>query len=139
MIGRPASDVSMGQRRLALVWDRLVLPDGRTVLLPEVPSQDSRGAAGLGASVNNHTGRTLVNAALLTLIGAGPALAQPNRGGWGNPSVGDVLAAETARQSAQVGNEVIRRGMDVRPTLSLPQGAEISVLLTADLELPAYR
>ena len=141
LLGRPAGGAVMGQRRLRLVWDRLVMPDGRTVLLPEIPSQDASGAAAHAARVDNHTGALMRSALLLSLVGSAAQLSQPQQSAtWGQaPSVGQTMAGAAGAQLAQTSGEMIRRGMDVRPTLSLPQGTQLNVLLTADLALEPYR
>ena len=141
LIGRPSGAVAMGQRRLSLVWDRLVMPDGRTVLLPEIPSQDATGASAHAAEVDSHTGSVMRSALLLSLVGSAAQLSQPQQSAtWGQaPSVGQTVAGAAGAQLAQTSGEMIRRGMDIRPTLSLRQGMQLNILLTADLALDPYR
>lgn len=141
LLGRPAGSTVMGQQRLSLVWDRLVLPDGRTVLLPDMESQDAAGAGGLEAAVDHRTGSVLRSAVLLSLVGAGAQLSQPQQSAsFGQaPSAGQVAAGALGQQLGTVSAEMIRRGMDLRPTLSLEAGERVDVLLTADLPLEPYR
>jgi type IV secretory pathway VirB10-like protein len=140
LLGHPVGGAVLGQRRLSLVWERLLLPDGRTVVLPGVPSQDATGAAGVAARVDNHTGSVLRSALLLSAVGAGAQLSQPQQSAtYGQAlSVGQTMAAAAGQELTQVSGEMIRRGLDVRPTLSLPQGTRLQVLLTGDLALEPF-
>jgi type IV secretion system protein VirB10 len=77
LIGRYDSQVAFGQRRVLLVWTRLILPDTSSIALDKLPGIDPAGYAGLEDGVDWHWGRVLASAALSTLLGAGAELAAP--------------------------------------------------------------
>jgi type IV secretory pathway VirB10-like protein len=138
LIGTYDSDVSSNQRRLFVAWTRLIFPDGRSIALPGLETKDRSGAGGVADQVETHRRRKLGTAALLSLIGAGVQLAQPN-GGYGAfgavPSVGQVAAGAVGQQLAQVTTEMLRKQMDVQPTIRIRQGMPFHVFLRSDLAI----
>jgi type IV secretory pathway VirB10-like protein len=143
LIGTYDSDVSSNQRRLFVAWTRMIFPDGRSLALPGLETKDRSGAGGVTDRVEQHRKRTFGTAALLSLIGAGAQLAQPN-GGYGPmgayPSAGQVAAGAAGQQLAQVATEMLRKQMDVQPTIRIRQGMPFQVFLRTDLVFPSpYR
>jgi type IV secretion system protein VirB10 len=49
-----------------LAWDRLIMPDGRSILLDRQPGADTRGFAGLQDGTNYHWGSMLKAAQVST-------------------------------------------------------------------------
>ncbi|MDB5971182.1 MAG: conjugal transfer protein TrbI [Hydrocarboniphaga sp.] len=138
LIGRYDSQVAFGQRRVLLVWTRLILPDASSIPLDKLPGVDPAGYAGLEDGVDWHWDRILAGAALSTLLGVGAELAAPDRGG----SDGRVIVA--TRDSAQetiseVGQEITRRNLSVQPTLTIRPGFPMRVMVSKDLVLRPYQ
>lgn len=138
MIGRYDSQVSFGQRRVLLVWTRLILPDTSSIALDRLPGIDPAGYAGLEDGVDWHWDRIFAGAALSTLLGVGAELAAPQRGG----SDGQVVVA--TRQSVQdsvneVGKEVTKKNLDVQPTLTIRPGFQLRVMVSKDMILRPYQ
>lgn len=138
LIGRYDSQVSFGQRRVLLVWTRLILPDTSSISLDRLPGIDPAGYAGLEDGVDWHWDRILAGAALSTLLGVGAELAAPNNSG----STGSVTVA--VRQSAQdtvnqVGQEITKRNVSIQPTLTIRPGFPMRVMVNKDLILRPYQ
>jgi type IV secretory pathway VirB10-like protein len=138
LIGRYDSQVSFGQRRVLLVWTRLILPDTSSISLDRLPGIDPAGYAGLEDGVDWHWDRILAGAALSTLLGVGAELAAPDRGG----SDGKVIIA--TRQSAQdtvnqVGQEITKRNVSIQATLTIRPGFPMRVMVNKDLILRPYQ
>ncbi|MDP1638824.1 MAG: TrbI/VirB10 family protein [Candidatus Nitrotoga sp.] len=138
LIGRYDSKVSFGQRRVLLVWTRLILPDTSSISLDRLPGIDPAGYAGLEDGVDWHWDRILAGAALSTLLGVGAELAAPDRSG----SDGKVIIA--TRQSAQdtvnqVGQEITKRNLSIQPTLTIRPGFPMRVMVNKDLILRPYQ
>ena len=70
MIGSYDSQVAFGQSRVLLVWTRLILPNGRSIVLERQPGADTAGNAGLEDEVDSHWRELFKAAALSTLLGA---------------------------------------------------------------------
>jgi type IV secretion system protein VirB10 len=134
LIGTYDNQVAAGQHRLLVAWTRLILPDGRSMRLPGLALKDSQGQTGAAGRVDNHTRRVFGNALLLSAIGAGLQLSQPRQGSiLAAPSAGQVAAGAVGQELSQVALEILRRGMDVAPTITVPQGQPFTVFVNGDL------
>ena len=79
LLGRYQSQVSAGQRRLLVAWDRLIFPDGSSLRFLGLPGLSPTGEAGLSASVDNHLPTVFGSAILLSFLSAGAQLSQPQQ------------------------------------------------------------
>lgn len=138
LIGRYDSQVAFGQRRVLLVWTRLILPDTSSVALDRLPGIDPAGYAGLEDGVDWHWDRILVGAALSTMLGVGAELAAPESRTDGNRI---VIATREGAQDAvnQVGQEITKRNLSVQPTLTIRPGFPMRVMVNKDLVLRPYQ
>jgi type IV secretory pathway VirB10-like protein len=135
LIGIYDSQVAFGQSRVLLVWTRLIMPNGRSIVLERQPGADTAGYAGLEDEVDNHWGELFKAAALSTLLGVGTEL-----GSSGNDS--DIIQA--LRRGAgdslnQTGQQVVRRHLNIQPTLTIRPGFPVRVIVNRDLVLEPYR
>ena len=138
LIGRYDSQVAFGQRRVLLVWTRLILPDTSSVALDRLPGIDPAGYAGLEDGVDWHWDRILAGTALSTLLGVGAELAAPENRTDGNRVV--IAGRESAQETVnQVGQEITMRNMSIQPTLTLRPGVPVRVLVSKDLVLRPYQ
>ncbi|MGJ7524842.1 TrbI/VirB10 family protein [Variovorax sp. GB1P17] len=140
LIGRYDSQVSFGQRRVLLVWTRLILPDTSSVALDRLPGIDPAGYAGLEDGVDWHWGRILAGAALSTLLGIGAELSAPESrtDRSGNRMV--IAIREGAQDSVnQVGQEITKRNASIQPTLTIRPGFPMQVMVSKDLILRPYQ
>ena len=138
LTGRYDSQVAFGQRRVLLVWTRVILPDTSSVALDRLPGIDPAGYAGLEDGVDWHWDRILAGAALSTLLGVGAELAAPENRTDGNRI---VIATREGAQDAvnQVGQEITKRNMSVQPTLTIRPGFPMRVMVSKDLVLRPYQ
>ena len=138
LLGRYHDQIGVGQNRLLLAWTRVLLPDGRSMSLPGLPTTDQAGAGGIADQVDRHARRRFGTAALLSLIGAGAQLSQPHGGygPWGAPSAGETAAGAAGQQLAGVATQLLQRELDVQPTIRIRQGMPFNVFLIADLSFP---
>ncbi|MDF0542747.1 TrbI/VirB10 family protein [Sphingobium sp. H39-3-25] len=130
LIGDYDADVAFGQSRVLLTWNRLILPDGRSIVLERQPASDPRGYAGLQDGTDYHWGGVLNAALVSTLLGAGSE--------FGSGDDGNL--ARAFRRGAQdsinrAGEQIVSRELNVRPTLSIRPGSPVRVLVTRDLVL----
>lgn len=134
LIGSYDNQVAAGQGRLLVAWTRLILPDGRSMRLPGLALADRQGNAGAKGNVDNHWRRVFGNALLLSAIGAGVQLSQPAQASvLSTPSAGQVAAGAVGQELSSVALEILRRGMDAKPTITIPAGQPFNVLLSGDL------
>jgi type IV secretion system protein VirB10 len=138
LIGRYDSQVAFGQRRVLLVWTRLILPDASSIALDRLPGIDPAGYAGLEDGVDWHWDRILAGAALSTLLGVGAELAAPANGTDGDRVV--IAAREGAQDTVnQVGQEITKRNMSIQPTLTIRPGFAVRVMVNKDMVLRPYQ
>lgn len=130
LIGEYDSEIAAGQTRVLLAWDRLILPDGRSIVLERQPGADAAGFAGLQDRVNQHWGNLLRAAAISTLLGVGSEL------GTGDDSdLSRALRQGTQDTINQTGQQIVGRQLGVQPTLTIRPGHPLRVVLTRDLVL----
>jgi len=140
LIGRYDSQVSFGQRRVLLVWTRLILPDTSSVALDRLPGIDPAGYAGLEDGVDWHWDRILAGAALSTLLGVGAELAAPESRTDQNGDRTVIAIREGAQDSInQVGQEITKRNASIQPTLTIRPGFPMRVMVSKDLVLRPYQ
>ncbi|EAV9038311.1 TrbI/VirB10 family protein, partial [Salmonella enterica] len=142
LIGSYDSQVAMGQERVLVVWNRVQFPDTSTLALGNMGGTDGMGQSGFNDEVNNHYLRIFGNATLLAIIGAGFQLSQPdNNSNNGNNGMTarEQMIAEIGRQWSTVGTEVVRRNLNIQPTLHIRAGYKFNVLVNKDIILPEYQ
>lgn len=134
LIGEYDSEVSAGQSRVLLAWDRLILPGGRSILLDRQPGADAAGMAGLRDGVNYHWGNMLKAALISTLLGVGTELATDN-----DDDLVRALRYGTQDTINQAGRQVVQRQINVPPTLMVRPGHVVRIIVTRDLVLEAVQ
>ena len=139
LIGFYDHQVAFGQERVLVTWKRVIFPNGASLSLKDgMPGTDAAGAAGFEDQVNHHLVRVFGNALLLSIISAGVQLSQiPSFGqGFTGPSAGNVLGAAVGQELGQTSNELIRRGINIAPTVEIRPGYAFNVMVTQDLVFP---
>lgn len=138
ILGRYNSQVSYGQSRVQVVWNRMILPDTSSFQLDNLVGTDPAGYAGLEDGVDWHWDRIFAGAALTTLLGVGAELAAPENRQDGNRVV--IAARDSVQDSVnQIGQEVTRRNMNIQPTLTERPGLPVRVIVNRDLVLRPYQ
>ncbi|MCB2057142.1 MAG: TrbI/VirB10 family protein [Novosphingobium sp.] len=130
LIGEYDSEVSQGQNRVLLAWDRLIMPDGRSILLDRLPGADARGFAGLQDGVNYHWGNMARAAFISTLLGVGSEL-----GAGGDSDLVRAVRRGTQDTISQTGQQIVGRELNVKPTLTIRPGFALRVMVTRDIIL----
>lgn len=134
VIGRYDSVVAFGQERALVIWTRLIMPDGSSILIDNLPATDAAGYAGLEDEVDFHSWRLIRGIGLSTLLGVGTELT------FGGDE-GDLV--EAIRESAQrdvnrAGQRITERNLDIQPTITVRPGWPVNILVAKDLVLRPY-
>jgi type IV secretion system protein VirB10 len=129
LIGEYDSQVAFGQSRVLLVWNRLIMPDGTSIVLERLQGADPQGYSGLEDGVDYHWGQLFRAAALSTLLGIGTEIGSSND---------ENEIARAIRESAQdtasdVGQQIVRRQLNIQPTLTIRPGHPIRIIVVRDL------
>ena len=135
LIGQYDAQIAFGQSRALLVWNRLILPNGRSIVLERQPGTDAEGYAGLEDEVDNHWGTLFKAAILSTLLSIGSEA--------GTSGTEDELIQAIRRGGSdsanQIGQRIVGRSLNVQPTITIRPGFPVRVLVTRDLVLEPYR
>ena len=135
LIGSYDSVVAFGQRRALLVWQRIILPDGASIQLDNLPATDAAGYAGLADQVDFHTWQLLKGVALSTLLGVGTELNL----GDGESDLVRAIRQSTQQSASQAGQQIVGKQLDVQPTLRIRPGWPLRVIVHKDLILRPWR
>jgi type IV secretion system protein VirB10 len=137
LIGQYDSQVAYGQRRVLLVWTRLILPDGSSITLDRLQGTDPGGYSGLEDKVDSHWGRIFAGAALSTLLGVNSQLVAQNQNA--NSASVTVAVRQSSQDSLnQVGQQITRRNLNVQPTISIRPGYPLRIIVNRDVFLRPY-
>lgn len=135
LIGVYDSQVSFGQSRLLLVWTRLLLPNGYSIVLERQPGADASGQAGLEDGVDHHWGSLFKAALLSTILAVGTELGSDQN----DSDIVRALRRGSGDTLNQAGQQVVRRNLNIQPTLTIRPGYPVRVIVTRDLVLQPYR
>lgn len=135
LIGSYDSAIAFGQSRALLVWQRIILPDGSSIRIDNVPATDTQGYAGLSDRIDRHTWQLLKGVVLSTLLGVGTELS------FGSSETDLVRAIrESAQQSgARAGDQLVTRNLNIQPTLRVRPGWPLRVVVHKDIVLRPWR
>jgi type IV secretion system protein VirB10 len=131
LIGSYDSVVAFGQSRALLVWQRIILPDGTSVQLDNLPATDAAGYAGLSDKVDFHTWRLLKGVALSTLLGVGTELSL----GDDESDLVRAIRQSTQQSASQAGQQIVAKQLNVQPTLKVRPGWPLRIVVHKDLIL----
>jgi type IV secretory pathway VirB10-like protein len=134
VIGQYDNGVGMGQRRVLLVWTRLIFPNGRSIVLERQPGADAQGYAGLEDGVDFHWGALFKGAVLSTILSVGAEAGTSQT----ENNLTQALRAGASNSFSQTGQQIVARELNIAPTLTIRPGYPVRVLVTRDLVLERY-
>lgn len=128
LIGSYDSVVAFGQKRALIVWQRIIMPDGSSLRIDNVPATDPSGYAGLADKVDFHTWQLLKGVALSTLLGVSSELALS-----GQSNLVQAIRMSTQDSAARAGNQIAQRNLGLQPTITIRPGAPVRLVVHKDL------
>ena len=135
LVGKYDNVIAFGQERALVVWQRIILPDGSSIVIDNLPATDTGGYAGLADQVDLHTWKLLKGVALATVLGVGSQLA------FGSSDSDLVKALQQSTQSTtnRAGQRLVERNLNVQPTITVRPGWPLRVIVHKDIVLRPYR
>lgn len=133
IIGQYDNGVAFGQRRILLVWTRLIFPNGRSIVLERQPGTDTAGYAGLEDGVDYHWWELMQAAGLSTLLAIGTEMTTSD-----DDRLIDAIRSGAGDTIADASQQIIQRQLQVAPTLTIRPGYPVRVIVTRDLVLEPY-
>ncbi len=136
LVGEYNSNLTFGQMRVQVVWNRIIFPDGKSIDLEKMQGVDIAGYTGFQDKVDNHYLRIYGNAVLLSLMGAGYDILNQNaeqQQGYENPR--DIVAANVGQKLSDVSGQTLEKNMDVQPTVIIDPGYKFKIIVMKDMVL----
>jgi type IV secretory pathway VirB10-like protein len=124
------------QRRMAVVFHRLIMPDGYSVDLDQFQGLDQIGEEGLKDKVNNHYLQIFGTSIALGVIAGASEITQG--GGTITTSGSQAFTNGAAGSVSQSATTILDRFIQRPPTITIREGHRVKVYFTQDLLLPAY-
>lgn len=134
LIGSYDSVIAFGQQRALIVWQRIILPDGSSLRIDNVPATDASGYAGLQDKVDFHTWALLKGVALSTLLGVGSELAVT-----GESDLVQAIRESTQQNVSRAGDLLTSRNLNIQPSITIRHGATVRLVVHKDLILAPWR
>ncbi|MGI7215082.1 TrbI/VirB10 family protein [Campylobacter coli] len=135
VVGAYSSNIIYGQSRLLVAWNKLIFPNGDTLNLDGMQGTSQDGYTGFEDQVDNHYFRIFGSAFLLSSISAGIALSDNSDTNSEKETVSDKAIAQAIQQMGQVASEMIRKNMNISPTLKIRPGYKFNIFVTKDIIL----
>jgi type IV secretion system protein TrbI len=144
LFGAYANQIAYGQSRVLIVWNRILFPDGKSLEIGDMAGADMAGYAGFADKVNHHYTRLFGSAILMSAITAGISYSVDKYGQANNDgdetSLQGAMAQSLGQQLGEVTSELIRKNMNIAPTIEIRPGYQFNVIVTKDLVFAApYR
>jgi type IV secretion system protein VirB10 len=138
ILGVYDSEVNFGQKRILLVWNRLIFPNGTALDIAGSPGVDQAGYSGLSGRVNEHWGTMIKTALLASVFVAGAEIAYDgdSRGSNENKSPRDAAAESAAGAILDMGAKMMNRAADIQPTITVRPGKKMGIFVQRDIVFP---
>lgn len=133
LLGRYDSVVAYGQSRALVVWNRIIMPDGTSITIDNLPAVDMSGYAGLEDKVDYHSWQLFKAAILSSILSVSSEL--------GRDRDDDILNAlrDGGQQTFnQAGQQIVTKQLQVQPTLKIRPGWRLRVIVNKDIILQPY-
>jgi type IV secretion system protein VirB10 len=134
LIGQYDAQVQFGQTRALLVWNRLIMPNGNSIVLERQPGADTEGYAGLEDEVDNHWGAVFKAAILSTILSVGAEAGTSDS----ENNLAQAIRMGASQSINQAGERVVSRSLNIQPTITIRPGFPVRVMVTHDLVLKPY-
>lgn len=149
LIGSYKSDIDAGQKRVYVIWSRVIRPDGIDIAV-DSPGVDSLGRAGVAGFVDNKYREKFTSAILTSLISIGLGIgadqllddsgtSQTNAADGTTTSSGSA-GTQAVRQGVQnfsdTSKDIVEEILGQNPTITVDQGTRLKVFVNRDLIMP---
>jgi type IV secretion system protein TrbI len=134
LFGEYDSQISVGQNRVLVVWTRLILPNGRSIVLERLTGADPQGFAGLEDEVDQHWGQMFMGGLLSMILGIGSQAGATNN----DTAIAQAIRQGGSNTSSQIGQQLVGRDLNIQPTLTIRPGAPTVIIVKKDLVLAPY-
>lgn len=118
-----------------MVWTRIIMPDGNSIVLERQPGAGTGGYAGLEDEVDNHWGMLFKAAVLSNMLSVGAEAGTSQN----ENNLVQAIRSGASNSISQTGQQIVQRQLNIQPTLTIRPGFPVRVIVTRDLVLAPYR
>lgn len=140
LIGVYDSQITGGQKRVGIVWNRIVYPDGSSLNIAGSPGADMAGYSGIKGKVDHHYSQLLLAGLFTSFFTAAVDIASDNKDDTGNSnqkkSAKDVLVETTGTTIANIGAKLAEKALEIQPTIVIKPGSRFNVMVQQDVVFP---
>ena len=148
LIGVYSSNVTYGQSRVLVVWNRIVFPNGTSLNIAGSQGMDRAGYSGMSGAVDSHWGKVISAAVFASLFIAGAEILNPKDGntnnnsgtgsgsGTGNKSPSQAMSEAVANSILEMGGRMLEKAMNIQPTIKIRPGARFNIFVAQDVVFP---
>jgi type IV secretion system protein VirB10 len=139
LLGETKKVSDVGQERLAVVFHRLIMPDGYAVDLDQAPGLNQIGETAIHDKVNNHYFKIFGSSIAVGAIAGLASIGANNSAATGLPASNSSAYREGVTGSlSQSSLHILDRFLNIPPTITIREGHRMRIFLTRDLLVPAY-
>ncbi len=129
------SSVSYGQNKIQVAWNLLIRPDNYRVQLGNMNGVNAQGASGYKGSVSNHPFETLKALGMVAIYSILQTEMTNDINSQNNEYLKNSMA-DVYAESSKLGNKMVDRALDIKPTIKIKEGTEIKLITNVPMELP---
>lgn len=137
IIGTYDAQTSFAQTRGLVVWQRLIFPDGRSIILDNFVGADQSGYAGFHDKVRSHYSRVVWSALIGGAITGGVAAATSSDSD--DESFKAQAGAAAAQNISSATNSIVNKNLNIAPTIIISPGYQFNIMVEEDLLLEPYQ
>ena len=139
LIGQYDSQVAYGQSRALVAWNRIIMPNGRSINIGSMTGADLTGASGLQDQTDGHFWQLAKGVVLSTLFSVGAASAQDAGARSSGGLVINSATSGISNEAQQVGQRITERDLNRQPTIRVRAGWPLRVIVNKDMILAPYQ
>ena len=139
LFGTFSSEVSWGQTRVQVVFNRLTLPNGKSINLGAMGAADLAGQSGLTGDINMHLGKVIGSIIMAGIVGgADGALTNNGNHRKDENSALSKAGEESGRTAIETVDKYTSKILDVQPTITVKPGTRGTIVVEEDIILEKY-
>ena len=138
LIGTSGTAGSRGNKRLGVIFKRLIFPNGTSVNLPDQQGIDGAGYPGLQDKYDDHSSTLYRSAFLAAIFAAAAQSATGDSNGYDNRSPGEEAVAGSVASILDTAQTIVERDANIAPTITISPGYQFSVFINQDFALGEY-
>lgn len=137
VVGVYDNQVAFGQKRVLVIWTKIIFPDASHLVLEGMPGTDPSGYAGFQDQVKRHIGRRIGSAMLVTAFNVGYELSRRQNQGTSLAGAESAVSSAVGEGIAELGSEMVQKEMDIPSTLQIRPGYRFQIMVQKDIPFEA--